>query len=268
MSNEKVKGVRDRKEMVKRLKEKEVHIHWKIPFNEKEAIERMKKIHQEMPKMDKSFQEYWNGIKAMIKCEINYRARTKAEKLDFPELISHYENKEKIFHKQSIGHMKKSLGFFKEANEKIDPKTIQKFDNIAKSSAIVKKFQTELLDYSKYSLIDTDVDAATAEEVLQIYEKIIDEVISKKGFTGLVKHFADNVNKLIEIRSDERQNRGRIHRSPLYWWKYLAIAGVWAMFGAMCLAYGFTGESNFTPAIKAYYDSIDEYVNSIISTGC
>lgn len=268
MSKKNVRSCSDRKEMVKRLKEKELHIHWKIPFNEKEVIERMKNIHTESPKMENSFQEYWNGLKEMIKCEITFRARAKAERLNFPELINHYENKEKIFHKQSIDHMKKSLRDFKEANEKIDPKTIKKLDNIAKNPVMIKRFQTEILDYSKCSLIDIDVDADTTEEVLQIYENIINEVIAKKGFTGLIEHFDDNVNKLIEIRSDERQNRGREHRSPIRWWKYLAIAGLWAMFGAMCVAYGFSGDSNMSPYIMSYYNSIDEQANSILSTGC
>lgn len=209
--------------LIKQMRKKE-KIHWKTPFEEDESIKHIKDG-LKIIEWDKSFGEYWNGITEILHCEKADRASKRAKKLKINELANDQELLEEEYHTKSIEHFNKSRKMLKESDEKLDKKKREKFSEFTKDKENFGKFRTELSKTTKIYLSAGDLDPETSVELIQILEEELD-ILEKEGYDGYVKHLDKKMDELIKLRSDKAKNRGREHRSPLWWWKWFIIGGL------------------------------------------
>jgi hypothetical protein len=216
--------LKDKEKEIKKNMRKKEKIHWKVPFDEDQSIKSTKKGLKEIG-WDKSFEESWKGFKETLHCEKADRGAKKAKKFKLEELAKDQEELEEEYHKSSLKHYKKALEYLKEANEKADKKKKEKFREFTKDKEEFKKFKDKLNEVATVYFVAKDLEPEESDELHQILNEELD-VLEKEGYDGFVKHNEKKLQDLIEIRSDKTRNRGREHRSPIYWWKWFVI-GFW-----------------------------------------
>lgn len=236
-----------------RSKEK---IHWKVPFFEDEARKYIEEGLKEAG-WDKFSEEYWKGMKEILHCEKANRASKRAKKLELVELAKDQESLEDEYHKKSIDHFNKARKYFQNANEKVEEKKRKKFKEFTENKEKFKEFRKRLTELNKAYLTLADLEPEASDELLQIIEEEFD-ILEKEGYEGYIKHVDKQMEKLIKLRSDKTRNRGREHRSPLWWWKWFIIGGLVTALVGLIIASFYIGSWN------AVIDMIWNLVNNII----
>jgi len=197
-------------------------IHYKIPLDYNK-IKELKKAAKKGLGWDDVIGELWDASNELIRTEIANRGKNRAKILKMKEKEKIYDKKEKLHHKMSMGHLKKTIELIDESVKSFDNKKIQELEKIKEN---VAPLRTEALDYIKESLLESDIEPEIAGEIVDSYEEVV-KIVETDGFNGLVNNIKKNLNELIEIRSDESKNRGRDKKhSPLAWWKWIFIIGV------------------------------------------
>ncbi|MBA7520583.1 hypothetical protein ES705_12679 [subsurface metagenome] len=189
---------------------------------DRNKLKRLRKLSKEIG-WENVIDEFFNGVEETVKCEIANRGKKKSKMLKIKEKEEYYNKKEKLHHNQSIEYFKLTNKLLEEADDRLDPETRKKIDEAIKAPDNLNTLKLKASKHFREELIDTDIDPEEATELLQMFDESFD-VIEKEGFGGLVKKTKKQINDLIEVRSDEKNDRGRIRHSILLA-KALIIAG-------------------------------------------
>ena len=198
------------------------------PFSEEtiKSMTELKKIAQETIGLGEFMGALWDGAESLVQCEIAHRAQRRAKLLEIPESIEYHGRREKLHHEHSVRHLKRSIELLRRSRQKIDPAKIRELDAFAKKPAEFRQSRAKSIEAFKRDLLENDIEPEAAREVADIIEQIFDEVVEKKGFSGLLDYSEKQLNDLIERREkDEMRGRGE-YSSPIVWWKAVAIAAV------------------------------------------
>lgn len=191
---------------------------------DRNKLKRLRKLSKEIG-WENVIDEFFNGVEETINCEIANRGKKKANMLKIKEKEDYFNKKEKLHHNQSIEYLKLTNKLLEEADDRLDPETRKKIDEAIKAPDNLNTLKLKASKHFREVLIETDFDPEEATELLQMFDESFD-VIEKEGFGGIVKKTKKQINDLIEVRSDEKNDRGRIRHSPMLLYKALAIGGL------------------------------------------
>lgn len=189
---------------------------------DRNKLKRLRKLLKEIG-WENVIDEFFNGVEETVNCEIANRGKKKGKMLKIKEKEDYFNKKEKLHHNQSIEYFKLTNELLEEADDRLDPETRKKIDEAIKAPDNLKTLKLKASKHFREELFDIDLDPEEATELLQMFDESFD-VIEKEGFGGLVKKTKKQINDLIEVRSDEENERGRIRHSILLA-KALIIAG-------------------------------------------
>ena len=169
--------------------------------------------------------EFINGAEETLNCEIANRGKKKAKmlKMKEKEKEDYFKKKEKLHHNQSMEFFKLTNKLLEEADVRLDPGTRKKINEVLKDPDNLKTLKLRALKNFREELFDNDLDPEEATELLQMFEESFDG-IENEGFGGLAKKIKKQINDLIEVRSDEEKDRGRVRNSVILLYKALIIA--------------------------------------------
>lgn len=190
---------------------------------DRNKLKRLRKLSKEIG-WENVIDEFFNGVEETVNCEIANRGKKKSKMLKIKEKEEYFNKKEKLHHNQSIAYFKLTNKLLEEADDRLDPETRKKIDDAIKAPDNLKTLKVKASKHIKEELLDVDFDPEETTELLQMFDESFD-VIEKEGFGGLVKKIKNQINDLIEVRSDEKNDRGRIRQSPMLIYKALVIAG-------------------------------------------
>lgn len=220
-----------------KIKVKDDKIDWNLPDKK---IEYKKEHKVEIQKwkdifdLDNFNEEFRLATEEMARCEIAHRAYKRSKFLKDEEKAKQYGRIEKQHHEQSIKKLNNSLNSFKSARMKIKPDKLKDLEKVAKEEKSFEKMKVEYNKAINESILEMDLTVEETEELMAISNESL-EYFKKHGFNKSLDKIESNLNELSALRSNEEKNRGREHRSPLAWWKWL-VWGAWLM--ALVSIYG------------------------------
>ncbi len=171
---------------------------------------------------DPFIDEYCKGTTKMVHCEIANRGKHRAKILKMDKQVKEYGKLEESYHEESMVRMKEARKSFKEANRKIDAETKKKYDEAAKKPENMEKLRKVVFEKLNLAISETDMEPEYVPEITRAFEDTF-KIAKEKGFSGIVDKIDKDIDELIKLRSDKEKNRGREHRSPLVWWKWIMI---------------------------------------------
>jgi hypothetical protein len=157
-------------------------IHWKIPLDYN-RIKELKKAAKSVIGWDDVIGELWDASNELIRSEIANRGKNKARILKMKEKEKIYDKQEKLHHKMSIGHLKKTIELIDESIKSLDNKKMQELEKIKEN---VTPLRTEALDLIKEPLLEYDIDPEIAGEIIDSYEEVVKVVETEGLFIGLL----------------------------------------------------------------------------------
>ncbi len=164
---------------------------------------------------------FFKANESFVNCEILHRQAERANVLSLPKGCSeYYEGLAKLHNTQGLRRLQRAARAVKKAVT-MYPNVLAKEDELVSE----KEMKEILSDYDvmiKNELFEMDLTSVEAKEVWDEYVKNR-EIVNTKGMSGLINYFAQQMDKLTELRTDLA--KGREHHSPLPWWKIVLIAG-------------------------------------------
>ena len=205
---------------------------------------------------------FFKTLDYLIQTEVEYRKVQVANSLKNSELKSKHEKKEKEYHGQSISQLEKTINLLKKERSQVE----KKIQEIGEDPIKYKKIREEYQKKFKESIFDVTMDPPITIEVLELGEKLFNEVDEKKGIAGVFDLFESKLEELKKARSKE--SRGREHMSPLVWWKWVAMVAY--VVGSVLITWicGLIGGDDLAEACLAFLAGICLHVLGTIAIFC
>lgn len=172
-----------------------------------------------------------------INCERAYRRGKRAKAMRRSGIKEIEDEKEQKQHRKSMSEVDVAIRQLKEGRKRLRKERLKEMDDLVKDPTKFKEYRKAIQDFAFDQMLEQEIDPVVTEEIVVIFDDLLENVVHEKGANGLLDHIEDRLEKLKTLRT-EGKNRGRDeHLSPLVHPKVLwlgALLGFSALIGIWC----------------------------------